>query len=94
MESRVVLQLQLRERRPVWTGILRIRVFLVGQAQGIVLTVVLAESLIADSRSIAVVPGRCRRQRLFEVERIRIGLLQNVGARLGVVGRSSLPRRG
>lgn len=92
MKSEVVFQLQLRECRPVWTGVLRIRVFLVGQGQCIVLIVVLAESLIADSRSIGFVPVGGRRERLFEVEGIRIGFLQDLWTRFGVVSRSSLHR--
>lgn len=91
MESEIVFQLQLRESRPVWC-VLRIRGFLVGQGQCIVSAVVLAKSLIADGRSIGVVPGGCRRERLFEVEGIRVGFLQDFWTRLGVVGRSSLHR--
>lgn len=93
MESQMVLQLQLRESRPRWTSVLGIGVFPGGQGQGIVLAVVLAKSLIADGGRIAVVAGGSRRQRLFEVEGIRIGFLQDLGARLWVVGRSPLRRR-
>lgn len=96
VKSQVVLQFQLRDGGPVRTVIFalgRSEMFPVGQGKCMILAVVLAIPLIANGRSIGVVPGWRRGQRVFEVEGVCVGLLQHLGSRLGIVGGSSLRRR-